>query len=117
MSFRFNSYRDNEATKTNPSLVILSQVLPDKFNIGYQEQRWFVVEKVNDRRVTSLTELNEALQKPKGEFHVIDFTPNESLQRIVLAAGETERTATARVLARFGISAATQITPKSAAAN
>lgn len=114
--FRFNYYRDNEATKTNPSLVILSQVLPDKFNIGYQEQRWFVVDKVNDRRVTSLTELNEALQKPKGDFHVIDFTPNESLQRIVLAAGETERTATARVLERFGISTAVQITPKKTAA-
>jgi len=91
--------------------------LPDKFNIGYQEQRWFVVDKVNDRRVTSLTELKEAFQQPKGEFHVIDFTPNESLQRIVLAAGEAERTATARVLERFGISAAGQITPKRAEAN
>jgi hypothetical protein len=115
--FRFNYYREDEATKEKPSLVILSQVLPDRFNIGYQEYRGYVVDKVNDRRITTLADLSEALKQPKGEFHVIDFAPNESLQRIVLAAGETERTATARVLERFGISAATQITPKSAAAN
>lgn len=115
--FRFNYYRSDEATKTNPSLVILSQVLPDKFNIGYQEQRWYVVDKVNDQRVTSLTELREALKKPKDNFHVIDFTPNETLQRIVLAAGEAEREATQRILQRFGITEAMQITTKNAAAN
>ncbi len=115
--FRLRYYRDNEATKTNPSLVILSQVLPDKFNIGYQEHRWFVVDKVNDRRITNLTELADALKQPKDDFHVIDFAPNEALQRIVLAAGAAEREATQRILERFGISAATQITTKSAAAN
>lgn len=115
--FRFNYYRDDEATKAQPSLVILSQVLPDKFNIGYQEYRGYVVEKVNDQPVTNLAELQAALQKPKGEFHVIDFVPNETLQRIVIAAGDAERAANRRILERFGISAAVQITPKNAAAN
>jgi S1-C subfamily serine protease len=115
--FRLNYYREDEATKDNPSLVILSQVLPDRFNIGYQEQRWFVVNQVNDRRITTLADLSEALKQPQGEFHVIDFTPNDSLQRIVLAAGEPERDATKRVLERFSISTAVQITPKNAAAN
>jgi hypothetical protein len=115
--FRFRYYRNDEATQTNPSLVILSQVLPDKFNIGYQDQRWFVVNQVNDRRITTLADLSEALKQPKDGFHVIDFTPNESLQRIVLAAGDPEREATQRILERFGISAAAQITPKNAAAN
>jgi hypothetical protein len=97
--------------------VILSQVLPDKFNIGYQDQRWFVVAKVNDRPITTLADVSSALQQPQGEFHVIDFTPNESLQRIVLAAGAAEREATQRILERFGISAASQIAPKNTAAN
>jgi hypothetical protein len=115
--FRFRYYRNDEATQANPSLVILSQVLPDKYNIGYQEQRWFVVAKVNDRPITTLADISAALQQPQGGFHVIDFTPNESLQRIVLAAGEPEREATQRILERFGISAASQIAPKNATAN
>ena len=110
--FRLNHYRSDEATKAKPSLVILSQVLPDKFNIGYQEYRSFVVNEVNGQRVTSLTELQAALKQPKDNFHVIDFVPNESLQRIVLAAGDLEREATDRILKRFGITDAVQITSK-----
>jgi hypothetical protein len=75
------------------------------------------VAKVNERPITTLADVSAALQQPQGGFHVIDFTPNESLQRIVLAAGEPEREATQRILERFGISAAVQITPKGTAAN
>lgn len=114
--FRFRHYTGDEATRDQPGIVILSQVLPDAFNLGYQEQRGFAVNKVNDRRVTSLTELRDALKQPSDKFHVIDFVPNESLQRIILAAGEAEREATQRILERFGITEAIQITPKATAA-
>ncbi len=113
--FRFTYYTGDEATREQPGIVILSQVLPDVFNLGYQEQRGFAVDKVNGRRVTSLTELRDALKQPKDKFHVIDFVPNESLQRIVLAAGAAEREATQRILERFGITEAIQITPKATA--
>lgn len=113
--FRLNHYRSDEATKTKPSLVILSQVLPDKFNIGYQEYRSFVVNQVNGQRVTNLAELQAALKQPKDDFHIVDFVPNESLQRIVLAAGDAEREATQRILKRFGITDAVQIASKTAA--
>lgn len=110
--FRFRHYTGDEATREQPGIVILSQVLPDAFNLGYQEQRGFAVDKVNGRRVSSLPELRDALKQPQGKFHVIDFVPNESLQRIVLAAGAAEREATQRILERFGITEAIQITPK-----
>ena len=113
--FRFTYYTGDEATREQPGIVILSQVLPDTFNLGYQEQRGFAVDKVNGLRVTSLGELRDALKEPKDNFHVIDFLPNESLQRIVLAAGDAEREATQRVLERFGLKEAIQITPKAAA--
>ena len=114
--FRLNYYRSDEATKTKPSLVILSQVLPDKFNIGYQDQRSIVVNQVNGKRVTTLAELQDAMKTPVDNFHVIDFVPNESLQRIVLAAGDKEAEATQRILKRFGISESAHISPKTAAA-
>jgi hypothetical protein len=114
--FRLNHYRNEDATADKPSLVILSQVLPDKYNIGHQDSRLLVVDKVNDRRVTSLVELREALNHPRDQFHVVDFVPNESLQRIVLAAGNAEREATRRVLQRFNITEAVQIAVRPAAA-
>jgi hypothetical protein len=113
--FRLTYYTGDEATRKQPGIVILSQVLPDAFNLGYEEQRGFAVDKVNGQRVTSLIELRDALKQPKDKFHVIDFVPNESLQRIVLAAGDAEREATQRILERFGITEAIQISPNAAA--
>jgi hypothetical protein len=110
--FRLTYYRNDEATADRPALVILSQVLPDKFNIGYQDQRSQAVRTVNGQRVNTLGELQQALQKPQDGFHVIDFVPNESVQRVVLAAGDAERAATDRILKRFGITDAAQITTK-----
>jgi PDZ domain len=101
--FRLTYYTPDEATKEQPSVVVLSQVLPDPYNIGYQDQRYQVVEKVNGRRVHNLAELRDALKSPEGQFQVIEFQPNDSAQRIVLAADGPEQEATQRVLERYGI--------------
>jgi S1-C subfamily serine protease len=101
--FRLNFYRDESPSKERPALVLLSQVLPDGYNIGYQEQRYLVVDKVNGQPVHRLAELQEALQKATNNVHIIEFMQGDSLRRMVLAAGDTEREATARVLKRYGI--------------
>jgi hypothetical protein len=81
-------------------------VLPDAFNIGYQEQRWLVVDKVNGQPISRLSELREALQKPVDGFHIIEFMQSDSLRRIVIAADASEEAATQRVLKRYGITEA-----------
>ncbi len=101
--FRLTYYAPDEATKKLPSVVVLSQVLPDPYNIGYQDQRYQVIEKVNGRPVHNLAELRDALKTPEGQYQVIEFLPNESTQRIVLAADGPEDAATQRVLERYGI--------------
>jgi hypothetical protein len=106
--FRLYYYNNESPTKERPALVILSQVLPDPYNIGYQDQRSLVLQKVNGKPVHYLAELREALQKPAGEFHTFEFSKGETLQRIVLAAGDDETTATARVLKRYGIAEASR---------
>jgi hypothetical protein len=83
--------------------VLLSQVLPDAYNIGYQEQRGLVIDKVNGRRISRLSELREAFEQPVNGFHVIELIRSDSLRQVVLAAGDTEKEATARVLQRYGI--------------
>jgi len=101
--FRLNYYRNENPSKDRSSLVLLSQVLPDPYNIGYQEQKFLVIEKANGQPVHRLSELRAALKTPVNGFHVFEYTKGESLQRIVLSAGETERQATARVLKRYSI--------------
>jgi len=101
--FRLNFYRNETAAKDRSGLVLLSQVLPDAYNIGYQDQKFLVIEKANGQAVHRLSELREALQHPMNGFHVFEYTKGESLQRIVVAAGEAEREATARVLKRYGV--------------
>jgi hypothetical protein len=101
--FRLNFYRNEPASKDQPGLLLLSQVLPDAYNIGYQDQKFLVIEKANGQPVHRLSELREALQHPVNGFHVFEYTKGESLQRIVVAAGATEKEATARVLKRYGV--------------
>jgi len=101
--FRLTYYRTESPEKDRPSLVLLSQVLPDPYNIGYQEQRCLVVDKVNGQRVNRLPELRAALDKPVNGFHVIEFVQSDSLRKMVLVAGDAEREATSRVLKRYGI--------------
>ena len=101
--FRLNYYHNEQPTKERSALVLMSQVLPDPYNIGYQDQRWLVVDKVNGQRISRLSDLREALSKPLKGFHIIDLVQSDSLRRIVLAAGDTEKEATTRVLKRYGI--------------
>ena len=101
--FRLNYYRNESPSKERPALVLLSQVLPDPYNIGYQDQRYLILDKVNGQPVHYLSELRDALKKPAEGFHVFEFVRSDSLQRLVLAAGDAEQEATARVLTRYGI--------------
>ena len=81
---------------------MLSLVLPDAHNLGYQDSRYLVVNKLNGRRVTRLADLLEAIKHPVEGFHILEFRDGDSMQRMVLDAGETEA-ATRRVLQRYGI--------------
>ena len=96
--FRLYHYRDEPPTKERSALVVLSQVLPDPYNIGYQEQKYLVVDKVNGQLVSRLRDLRAALQKPMNGYHVLEFMRSDSLRRIVLRADGNETEATARIL-------------------
>src|SRR4029077_3754404 len=79
--FRLLYYRNEPPTKNRPALVLLSQVLPDAYNIGYQEQRYLVLDKVNGQRISRLPELRDTLEKPINGFHILEFTQSDSLRR------------------------------------
>jgi len=100
--FRLGHYARQEATKQQPHRVFLSTVLPDPFNLGYQDYSSLVVDKINGRGVSSVAEALEALRRPEGGFHLVEFVASGDVQRLVLDASRLDE-ATARVLKRYGI--------------
>jgi hypothetical protein len=103
--FRLVYFNSQAPTPERPGVVVLSQVLPDPYNIGYQEYRSLVVDKLNGRSIKSLADIKTALGEAKDGIHTLEFFKGDSLQRMILDAEALEE-ATRRVLRRFGIPAA-----------
>jgi hypothetical protein len=85
-----------------PSAVVLSQILPDRFNLGYQDARYLIVDSMNGQKVRTLRDIAEARKHPKEGFHEVVFEKGDSLSRIVLDANEADA-ATHRTMERYGI--------------
>ena len=83
-------------------IVLLSSVLPDAANLGYQELRDLIVERVNGQRIATLADLRKALTEPEGGFQVVDFVPGQGYTRVVLDAAEAEAAA-ARLHQAYGV--------------
>jgi len=80
-------------TPEHPKTVVLTVVLPDPANLGYQELHDLIVDSVNGVPLRRLDDLRAALKKPLGANHVIDFHPGQGVRRIVLDVAEVEAAA------------------------
>lgn len=85
-----------------PRIVLLSSVLPDSVNLGYQELRDVIVERVNGRPVPNLQALRAAFASVSSGFHVIEFLSGQSASRIVIDAREAEAAAS-RLRQAYGV--------------
>jgi hypothetical protein len=83
-------------------IVLLSSVLPDVANLGYQELRDQIVERVNGRPVPNLAALREAFGSASSGFHVIELLPGQAASRIVIDAAEAEA-ASERLHRAYGV--------------
>ena len=80
-------------TPEHPKVVVLTIVLPDPANLGYQELHDLIVERVNGVSVRNLADLRVAFTKPVGPNHVLEFLAGQGVRRIVLDAAEVEAAA------------------------
>ena len=80
----------------------LSNVLPDIYNLGYQDTRLLVLDSVNGRRISRLADLEKAFTESKDGFHSIEYMHGDSLRRMVLDATTAAR-ATRRVMETYRI--------------
>lgn len=110
LPMRLACYRQVLPTQERPSIVFLSQVLPDPINIDYHDLRYLPLERVNGRPIRVLKDIVEAMTKPTGQIHLFEFTQGLGMNRLVLDAA-TLPAANARILKRYGIPAPAQLAP------
>jgi hypothetical protein len=77
-----------EPTPERPRIVLLTSVLPDAANLGYEGLHDLIVERVNGRTIGDLADLRAAFAEPRGGFHVVELLPGQGTERIVLDAAE-----------------------------
>lgn len=88
----------------HPRLVVLTNVLPDTANLGYQDSRDLIVDRVNGVAVRTVADVRTALDgpPPDGRFHVVEFAPGQATRRMVLDAAEM-KVAMPRIMERYGV--------------
>ena len=107
---------DREASQPSPEsprIVLLSSVLPDAANLGYEGVRNVIVDRVNGRTIGSMDDLREAFRHPDGRFHVVEFLPGLAPERLVLDVEEA-RASEERIRAAYGVDrldSETSVTP------
>ncbi len=74
-------------------IVILSQILPSNLTIGYEDNSYLVVTKVNGREIKSLRDLAEAAKTPVNGFAVIET--EEDPKQLQLDMNEVTKETTA----------------------
>lgn len=95
-------YSSSSAMNEREGLVLLSGVLPDDYNIGYEGLRYVLIDQINGQTIQNLEDVKTALKNPIDAFHRIHFMHDESIQNIVLDANQLSA-ATARILSHYRI--------------
>ncbi len=95
-------YEEKPPVGQRGGLVLLSMVLPDDYNRGYESARLLLIEEINGQAIESLQDVEEALKEPDNGYHRIRFMPDEALNHMVLDASELPA-ATVRILQRYRI--------------
>jgi hypothetical protein len=96
---------DREAaapTPERPRIVLLTSVLPDAANLGYEGLHDLIVERVNGRTIGRMADLRAAFAEPGGGFDVVELLPGQGRERVVLDAAEAAA-AGPRLRAAYGI--------------
>jgi len=98
---RYDRERESQ-TAERRHVLILSQVLPAPYNLGYHELNNLAIETINGRNVYSVADAEEAFRHPLGGFHRMKFYRDDRPGDVVVDAAEFAA-ATERILENYGI--------------
>jgi hypothetical protein len=71
-------------------IVILSQILPSNLTIGYEDDSYLMVKKLNGREIRSLADFAEAAKHPMNGFAVIETEEDPKQLQLEMSQVATE---------------------------
>ncbi|WP_136063229.1 PDZ domain-containing protein [Pontiella sulfatireligans] len=105
-----NEMRSESPTPEQQRLIVLTDVFPDDYNLGYHEMAQNIVKSVNGRSIDSIREMEEAFQHPEDGFHVIEFLPGYGTSKVILDAAPF-KDATAAIMEKYQIPTRIRLNP------
>ena len=96
--------RSDSPTPEQRRFIILTDVFPDEYNLGYHDMENAIVMRVNGQPIDSIRKMEEAFQHPKNGFHVIEFLPSYGMEKVILDANQYEA-ATQSIMEHYQIPA------------
>ena len=106
---RYDRERESQ-TAERRRILLLSQVLPDSYNLGYHQLANLALAEINGRSVDSIADADEAFRHPIGGFHRLKFYRDDLRREVVLDAAGFEES-TARILKIYDIPARVRLRP------
>ena len=95
-------YNDRPPLEGRDGIVLLSTVLPDDYNRGYEDIHYIMVDQINGHVIHKLEDVKAALAQPEAGFHRIQFMPDEATHQIILDSTKMPE-ATERILQHYRI--------------
>lgn len=83
-------------------VVIISKVLPDPSNLGYDGVGNAILLKANGRKLASLNDFRAAVLTPVKGFHVLELNPGQGRGKLIFKASDI-KAANRRVRKRYGV--------------
>jgi hypothetical protein len=91
-------------TPEQQRLIILADVFPDEYNLGYHDLSQKIVKSVNGYPIDSIKKMEQAFQHPLDGFHVIEFMPCYGMNKVILDAAHFDE-ATSVIMEKYQIPA------------
>jgi hypothetical protein len=102
--FRLSYYENDKVKPDRTQRVVLSEILPNPANIGYESLRYLVLDEVNGVKIKEIGDVLTALKTPVNGFDVFKFDQGQSVQELVLDASNLDQINT-EIMARYHIPA------------
>jgi hypothetical protein len=100
IEYVMNSLRKNGSGPEK--VVIITRVLPDPANLGYQSVSNAILKTLNGKPVKTLADFRGAINRPVNGYHILQLLPGPGRGRLVFRAGEMQAV-NARIRSRYGI--------------
>lgn len=96
-----NFYQEGVRTEDRKQLIILTKVLADEINLGYNDLDNIIIEKVNGKKISDMRDLIDSFEKNSGLYHIIE---DDTGKKIILRKDKVDKFSS-RILQTYHIEA------------